>query len=424
MRFICRKSSLKGDVRIPGSKSHTIRAVAIASLAEGESMITSPLESDDAMAAVGAYRLLGADITLTPEVWRVRGTGGKLQTPDDIINTMNSGTTMNVALGSCALLREGIAVLTGDGQVRRRPSGPLAQSLNDLGASVASTRHNGCPPFVVRGRLRGGTTTIEAKSSQYVTSLLLNAALADGDTRIIVPLLMEQPYVEMTMDWLRRQGIRFGHDEMREFRVPGGQKYQPVNRPIPADFSSATFFLAVGALEGNSVTCLGLDMTDTQGDKAVTEYLRRMGAKVDARENAIHVQAGDLVGTDIDLNATPDALPMMAVVGCFARGRTRLLNVPQARIKETDRIAVMCAELKKMGAAISEIKDGLVIEESRLKGAHVQGHGDHRVVMSLAVAGLCAGGETVIDTAEAVSVTFPTFLESMKRLGANIAAEE
>jgi 3-phosphoshikimate 1-carboxyvinyltransferase len=376
------------------------------------------------MAAVGAYRLLGAEIELTPDEWRVRGIGGKLRTPDDVINTLNSGTTMNVVLGSCALLREGVAALTGDAQVRRRPSGPLAQSLNDLGASVTSTRNNGCPPFVVRGRLRGGTTSIEARSSQYVTSLLINTPFADGDSRIIVPLLMEQPYVEMTMDWLRRQGIKFENDDLREFRVPGGQRYKPVNRTIPADFSSATFFLAASALGENDVTSLGLDMNDTQGDKAVVDYLRQMGAKVEVREGAIRVQAGELRGVDLDLNATPDALPMMAVVGCFAKGTTRLLNVPQARIKETDRITVMCAELKKMGAKISELKDGLVVEQSKLKGAKVNGHGDHRIVMALAVAGLCSPGQTLIDTAEAVGVTFPTFLECMRDLGAKIVAQQ
>jgi 3-phosphoshikimate 1-carboxyvinyltransferase len=161
-------------------------------------------------------------------------------------------------------------------------------------------------------------------------------------------------------------------------------------------------------------------MNDTQGDKAVVEYLRRMGAKVETGEGAIRVQAGELRGADLDLNATPDALPTMAVIGCFARGTTRLLNVPQARIKETDRIAVMCAELKKMGAKVSELKDGLVVEESRLTGAEVGGHGDHRIVMALAVAGLSSSGRTVIDTAEAVGVTFPTFLECMKGLGADI----
>jgi len=423
MKFICKKSRLSGEVTIPGSKSHTIRAVAIASLAQGSSRILAPLESADALAAVEAYRRLGAEIDMQPDIWRVEGTGGMLLAPDDVIDVKNSGTTMRTVLGSCALLRDGMAVVTGDAQVRSRPAGPLADSLNDLGASVCSTRDNGQAPFVIQGRLCGGETTIEALTSQYVTSLLLNTPLSDGDTTIQVPVLNEQPYVQMTVDWLQRQGIQLEHDEMREFRVPGGQSYTTVDRKIPADFSSATFFLAAGALGDNDVILRGLDMSDSQGDKAVVDYLRQMGAEVEVQDDLIRVRGGELHGTELDLNATPDALPMMAVVGCFAKGTTTLANVPQARIKETDRIAVMCAELARMGARIRELEDGLVIEESDLAGTDLDGHDDHRVVMALAVAGLATRGETVIDSAEAVEVTFPTFLNCMTGLGANLSPQ-
>lgn len=422
MKFRCSKSRLAGEVTIPGSKSHTIRAVAIASLASGDSRILAPLESADTLAAVEAYRCLGAQIDMQPDMWRVSGTGGTLQAPDNVIDVKNSGTTIRTVLGSCALLSEGMAVVTGDAQVCNRPAGPLADSLNDLGASVRSTRNNGRSPFVVQGRLRGGETTIEALTSQYVTSLLLNTPLSDGDTTIHVPVLNEQPYVQITIDWLQRQGIEFENDGMREFRVPGGQRYRTVDRRIPADFSSATFFLAAGALSDNDVILRGLDMDDSQGDKAVVDYLRQMGADVDVQSETIRVRAGQLQGMELDLNATPDALPMMAVIGCFAKGTTTLANVPQARIKETDRIAVMCAELSRMGARITEREDGLVIEESDLTGTELDGHDDHRVVMALAVAGLASKGETVINSAEAVQVTFPTFLECMTRLGANLLA--
>ena len=400
MKFICKKSRLCGEVTIPGSKSHTIRAVAIASLAQGSSRILAPMESADSLAAVEAYRRLGAEIDMQPEIWRVEGTGGMLRVPDDVIDVKNSGTTMRTVLGSCALLRDGMAVVTGDAQVRNRPAGPLADSLNDLGASVRSTRDNGKPPFVVQGRLRGGATTIDGFDSQYVTSLLLNTPLADSDTTIYVPALNEQPYVQITIDWLRRQGIEFEHDEMREFRVSGGQSYKTVDHKIPADFSSGTFFLAAGALGDNDVILRGLDISDPQGDKAVVDYLREMGAGVEVQDEMIRVRAGELRGAELDLNATPDALPMMAVVGCFAKGTTTLANVPQARIKETDRIAVMCTELSRMGARIRELEDGLVIEESDLTGTKVSGHGDHRVVMALAVAGMASGGETIIDSAD------------------------
>ncbi len=420
MKLLVEGSALRGTVDIPGSKSHTIRAVAIAALAEGTSVIEHPLDSADARAAFRAYRAMGARIEEEEHAWRVEGTGGVPVVPDDVIDVANSGTTMRIALGSAALIRDGLAVLTGDSQVRRRPCGPLAEALNDMGANVRSTRGNGCPPFVVEGTLRGGETTLEAVTSQYVTSVLMNAPLAKRDTVLHVPVLNEQPYVEITLDWLKRQGIQLEHaEDLSEFRVPGGQRYAPVQRRIPGDFSSATFFLAAGGLCDNEVFSRGLDMGDTQGDKAVVDYLREMGAKVSEEDNGVRVKAEGLHGVEIDLNATPDALPMMAVLGCFCTGETRLVNVPQARLKETDRITVMRTELEKMGAKIRELEDGLVIEESHLQPAEVEGHDDHRVVMSLAIAGTMLPGTTTIHGFEAVNITFPTFLDALKDLGGN-----
>ena len=420
--LVCGCSQLRGDVVIPGSKSHTIRAVAIASLAEGDSFIERPLESEDARASIVAYRALGATIEIGSDAWRVHGFGGTPQAPDDVIDVANSGTTMRIATGSCSLLRSGAAVLTGDDQIRRRPCGPVAKSLTDLGAKVWSTRGNGCPPMIVEGRLRGGNTTIEAVSSQYLTSLLMAAPLADGDTTIDVALLNEGPYVEMTLDWLRRQGIvveQEGATPGKDLRyhVRGGQRYLPVSRPIPADWSTATFFLAAGALGDNAIRVQGLDLSDTQGDRAVLDYVRRLGARVVVDADGILVQANDLVGCEFDLNATPDALPMMAVVGCFARGETRLVNVPQARLKETDRIAVMRQELQKLGATIDELPDGLVIKQSTLRGGHVEGHDDHRVVMALAIAGTHMDGVTTIHGSEAMAVTYPGFVDAITALG-------
>lgn len=423
MDIVGEKSSLRGSVVIPGSKSHTIRAVAIGGLAAGQSCVRAPLDSEDTRAAVRAYRALGAEITLEEGLWRIKGCAGAPQTPENVIDAANSGTSLNVALGSCALLRSGTAVLTGDRQVRRRSSRALAGSLNDLGARVRSTRDNGCAPFVVQGVLRGGTTTLEAVSSQYLTSLLLNAPLGGGNTQIAVPLLYERPYVEMTLDWLVRQGIAVKHDQLRSFQIPGGQRYQAFDRRIPADFSSATFFLAAGALDGNDVTCQGLDMNDTQGDRAVVDYLRQMGAKITCGSEGVRVQSAALRGCELDLNATPDALPMMSVLACFAEGATRLCNVPQARIKETDRIAVMKTELERLGARVEELEDGLVIEPGPLKAAGVDGHGDHRVIMALAIAATRLEGRTAIHGGEAVNVTFPNFLELLSGLGGKIRSE-
>ncbi|MFP4501779.1 MAG: 3-phosphoshikimate 1-carboxyvinyltransferase [Candidatus Hydrogenedentota bacterium] len=421
MKLIVEGCNLRGSANIPGSKSHTIRAMAIASLAAGESVIHQPLQSADTLAAFHAYKALGAQVQVDGNAWRVQGCGGQFATPDTVIDTGNSGTTMNMVLGSTALLAQGLAVLTGDAQVRRRPSGPLAQSLNDLGATVRATRDNGCPPFVVAGRLRGGETTLAATSSQYLSSLLINSAVAPDDTAITLSVLHEAPYVHITLDWLAKQGVTVTHDdELTHFHVPGNQTYRPVNRRIPGDFSSATFFLAAGALPDNEVLCRGLDMTDTQGDKAVVDYLRQMGAAVAVEEAGVHVAARRLTGIEIDLNATPDALPMMAVVGCFAHGETRLVNVAHARDKETDRLTVMREELTKLGADIVERPDGLVIREHGMHAGEVDGRGDHRVVMALAIAGTLLNGTTTIHGYEAVEITFPNFLEVLRGLGANV----
>ncbi|MBI5397458.1 MAG: 3-phosphoshikimate 1-carboxyvinyltransferase, partial [Verrucomicrobia bacterium] len=370
------------------------------------------------------FSALGAKIECRPDTWVVQGTGGELSVPENVVDVGNSGTTVNVALGTAALLRKGLVVFTGDHQIRRRPAGSLIAALNDLGARVEATRGNGCPPIVVRGRLRGGTTSMECKTSQYLTSLLINAPLGDGDSTIRVPLLHEVPYVEITLDWLARLGIKLERDGMKEFRVPGGQGYKAFTRRIPADFSSATFFLCAGAIGDNELIVQGLDLNDPQGDNAVLDYLRAMGARVEVTPDGVRVRPGNLKGCRIDMNATPDAVPMMAALACFAQGTTTLANVPQARIKETDRIAVMREELTKLGARIRELPDGLVIEQSKLTGAEVSGHDDHRVVMSLAVAASAIPGETTIRTAEAAAVTFPAFADLMRGIGADIRSTE
>jgi len=430
MHLIARPSRLSGSVPMPGSKSHTIRAVAIASLATGESLIREPLDSLDAQAAVRAYRALGAQIdTSDPRLWRVRGVGGRPRVPEDIIDVGNSGTTLRIAIGSAALLPldTGHAVFTGDHQIRRRPVEPLLASLRDLGATAFSVRRNACAPAVVGGQILGGRTAIDATNSQYLTSLLLNCPLADPSrayTEIEVTRLGERPYVEMTLDWLDRQGIRYENDSFRRFIIPGGQAYRPFDRAVPADWSSATFFLVAGAICEGQVTATGLDPRDTQGDRAVAEYLRAMGARVDVSDDRVSVARGDLNGVEIDLNATPDALPALAVAACFAHGTTQLINVEEARRKETDRIRVMATELRKLGADIDERPDGLVIRGRPLRGGRVEGHDDHRVVMALVLVGLAGTEPVTVSTAEAAAVTFPRFVELMRSLGADIETTE
>jgi len=413
------RSRTRGTVRIPGSKSHTIRALFIASLAEGRSVISHPLLSKDAFSAVEVCKAFGACIENTGDSFIIDGFGGVPAIPDDVVDVGNSGTTLRFAMMTAGLA-EGWTVFTGDSQIRRRPLGPLIKAMNQLGGNVFSTRGNDMAPVAVRGRLKGGSTDLDAFTSQYLSSILINAPLLDQDTEVIITRLNERPYVEMTMWWLDGQGIEYANEDFRRIKIKGRQRYRAFSTEIPGDFSSATFFMALAAISGEEFVLKNLDMTDPQGDKMVLRYLEDMGAAVSCREYGIVIRGNGLKGIEIDMNATPDALPAMAVAGCFAKGETRLVNVPQARVKETDRIRVMCSELSKMGADVEELPDGLIIRESKLRGCRVNGHGDHRVVMALAIAGLNAEGETCIETAEAVDVTFPEFPQLIRQCGGDI----
>jgi len=422
MKLIVQKSRLKGAVTIPGSKSHTIRAVAIASLAKGQSSIRKPLVSSDTQAVVDCYRALGARIDTSDSVlWKVIGTAGQIKVPEKTIDVGNSGTTLRIAMGSAALAQAGQSTtLTGDEQIQSRPVGPLMDALSNLGARCKSIKNNGKAPLQVTGKLTGGKTTIAASTSQYLTSLLLCTPLAAKDTEIDVTLLNEPGYVQMTLDWLDKQGIEYKHENMRLFKIKGNQSYKAFDITIPADFSSATFFLCAAAIVADEVTLLGLDFSDSQPDKAVLDYLKAMGANISIEANSVKIKATLLKGVELDMNKTPDALPAMAVTAAFAEGTTKLINVPQARAKETDRIRALACELKKMGASVEELPDGLIIRHSKPIPAELHGWGDHRIVMALSLAGLSLGGQCTIDTAEAMSVTFPNYVELMKSIGANM----
>ncbi len=437
------QGDVSGTITIPASKSQTIRALLIAAAAEGVSRLHNPLVSQDTLSCLAFCESIGAEIVKRDTYWDVTGASGTEKTSKLnrkytkesplVLDVGNSGTTLYLGAGFAASL--GIPViLTGDEQIRNRPVENLLNSLRDLGAEVSfilpdlpKTQHPsvlkgapGCPPVYIKGPLSGGFTSIACPTSQYLSCLLLAAPAALGQSSIEVTLLNEAPYAEMTLEWLNEQKIPYQHEEMYQFTFPGNSGYQSFEKLIPGDYSSASFFFCAAAVTGSTLTINGLVENDSQGDKAVLGWLEQMGCKIVWNGDAITVSGpirGNLKGIDIDLNSAPDALPILAVTGCFASGTTRLLNVPQARIKETDRIEVMAKELSRLGADITELEDGMVIRGvEKLSGGIVEGHGDHRVIMSLAVAGLCTETPLTITGAEAASVTFPTFFNLLEEI--------
>ncbi len=419
MKIKVKKSKLNGIISVPSSKSHTIRAIAIATAAEGRSKIYNPLISEDATAALNAAKLLGAKISATDGLWKVDGTGGNLTKNSNVIDMQNSGTSLRIFAGLAATANFHVT-FDGDSSLRTRPMSPLLSALEKLGVSITST--DGHCPLTISGPLTGGKTTVEGTSSQFLTSLLIALPLAEQDSYIKVIGLNERPYVEMTLDWLCKEGIQIEYpQDMSYFKIKGNQKYPSFETTIPADFSTAAFPLAGAVLTQGKVTIRDLDFSDHQGDKAVFEYMSRMGANIKKNKHMTEITASNqLEGKTFDLNATPDALPVMSVAGALSSGITTLENCPQARIKETDRIKCMTCELRKMGAEITELEDGMIIKSSELHGAEVESYGDHRIAMALTIAGMCASGETVINRAEAAAVTYPSFVKDFQQLTADI----
>ena len=411
------RSVVSGSVYAPPSKSYTHRAILITALGPG-GVVRRPLVSADTRATISASESFGARVYLDDEV-KIEGVFGSPRTPDDVINVLNSGTTLRFC-SAVAALTDG-AVLTGDASIRTRPNAPLLDCLNELGATAFSIRNNGKAPLVVRGKLNGGKSRLNGGvSSQFLSALLIALPLAEVDSRIVIEGdLKSRPYAEITLDMLADAGAEIDA-RPQEFLISGRQSYNLRSYTIPGDFSSASYPLAAAAVTGSEVTVRGI-LPSRQGDSAIIDILKRMGAQVswDRAKGDLRIRGGDLTGTDVDASLTPDLVPTIAVLGAVARGRTVVRNAEHVRHKETDRLHAMAVELSKMGAEIKERPDGLEIEGGKLHGAEVHGYDDHRIVMALAVAGLVAG-KTKIDTAESVDVSYPGFFQEMIRLGADV----
>jgi 3-phosphoshikimate 1-carboxyvinyltransferase len=416
---------LRGAVKIPPNKSQSFRALIMAGLAEGASRIVAPAVSNDWMLGTEALEMLGAKVEPhAEEVWEVTGTSGRLQTPEDVLNCGNSGIILRffTALSACC---EGHTVLTGDHSLRHiRPMQALVDAINQLGAWAVCTKADGHAPVVVRGRLKGGRADLDGSDSQPVSALLIASALADAPTELMVRNPGEKPWVGVTLSWLRRCGVEFSQEDFTCYRIRGQSRWKGFEYQVPLDWSAALYPIVAAILTPSSeVRIPGMDPGDPQGDKKVVEILHEMGADIRLENGCLTARSSGLKGRTIDCNDFIDQLPLLAVVGAVAEGETILTDAAVCRSKECDRIAAMCRSLSAMGADVEERPDGLVIRRSGLHGARLNSFHDHRLVMTLTVAGLIAEGRTVIEDTDCVKKTFPHFPESMISLGAEIQKE-
>jgi len=409
---------IHGTIRPPGSKSLTNRALIVAALAQGSSHLTGALDSKDTRVMVDSLRRLGLTIEhdLDRAEVRLEGLAGRPAASSAELWLENSGTSIRFLTALCAL-GEGRFRLDGNARMRERPIGELVAALNQLGANVRCEQDNECPPVIVETRgLPGGTARVGGSiSSQYLSALLMAAPGAQGPVTIeVADQLVSEPYVEMTLAVMRDFGVNV------ETRAPGTyhiepQIYQGREWDIEPDASAASYFFGAAAVTGGEVTVTGLGRNALQGDVAFVDALEQMGCTVSSGPSQITVCGGALRGIDIDMNGISDTAQTLAAVATFAEGPTRIRNVAHIRHKETDRIAAVATELRRIGQQVEEFPDGMTIFPQPVRPATIATYDDHRMAMSFALVGLRAPGIRIADPG-CTAKTYPGYFEDLERL--------
>ncbi|MBI2823722.1 MAG: 3-phosphoshikimate 1-carboxyvinyltransferase [Planctomycetia bacterium] len=406
-------------IRPPGSKSITNRALVCAALADGRSTLAGLLASEDTRVMIDALRKLGVAVGIDAATCTatIEGCGGRIPAAQADLYVANSGTTVRFLTAMLALA-SGTFRLDGTPRMRERPIGSLIAALRSLGVDVASEQNNDCPPVrMVASGLKGGAATIRGDvSSQFLSGLLMAAPYARSPVSLAVEgELVSQPYVRMTLAVMAAFGVAVDGADLRRIAVPLAH-YRGTSYVIEPDASAASYFWGAAAIAGGRVTVEGLSRTSLQGDTAFVDVLERMGCRVERGADQITVRSGDrLVGVEADMNAISDTVQTLAAVALFAEGPTTITGVAHIRHKETDRIAALATELRKLGAGVVEHDDGLVIAPGPLRGAAIDTYDDHRMAMSLALVGLRVP-EVVIRDPGCTAKTYPEFFADLARL--------
>lgn len=413
---------VSGAVRVVGSKSLTNRALVCAALADGACTLRGASVSDDTHAMIDALRTLGVPVDIDDSRCSiaVRGCGGMVPADEAVLNVGDAGTAMRFLTALCTL-GYGRFELDGSSRMRQRPIGALVDALRQLGAGIDFSGERGFPPVTILSRgLPGGHAEFDSpQSSQFVSAILMAAPYAARDVTVSIEGdFPSRPYVEMTLALMRRMGVEALAGEDARFIVPAGQRYRADEVQIEPDASAATYFWAAAAITGGRVCVRGLDATSLQGDVGFVSVLERMGCAVEASAEGLVVAGppgGRLRAVDMNLCAMPDTAQTLAVAALFADGPTRIRNVSNLRVKETDRISALARELSKLGASVETVADGLTITPpASLASAEIDTYNDHRMAMSFALAGLRT--PIVIRDPQCVSKSFPAYFETLVRL--------
>lgn len=421
----------EGQAQIPGSKSHSIRALLLAGLARGKSTIQNILFSQDTRSCINVLKAWGVDFEETTKDITVYSKGlselsfyTEKEGSNEVlrINVGNSGTTLYLATAIAALGNRKLE-FDGDTSIRNRSARELLQALQERGAKI---EHSGnyCAPYTVQGPVQGGNVSIDCPTSQYLSGLLIALSLTENSSNIRARLLGEFPYVAMTVQWLKMRNIHITHDDdYKNFTVPARGSIDPFTAAITGDYSSAAFFICAAAILNARIEILGLDPEDIQADRELIAVLETMGAHFEWEQakNKLWLlrvnSRNGLSGGTFNLRNIPDSLPILAVTACYARTPVTLTGIAHARIKESDRIAVMARELGKIGVRCQEFDDGITIYPDAIQGGSVDSHGDHRIAMALAIAALGSQKGITIKNHTVTDITFPHFFEILGSLG-------
>ncbi|HCL5256956.1 TPA: 3-phosphoshikimate 1-carboxyvinyltransferase [Salmonella enterica] len=410
-----------GAINLPGSKSVSNRALLLAALACGKTVLTNLLDSDDVRHMLNALSALGINYTLSADRTRcdITGNGGALRAPGALeLFLGNAGTAMR-PLAAALCLGQNEIVLTGEPRMKERPIGHLVDALRQGGANIDYLEQENYPPLRLRGGFTGGDVEVDGSvSSQFLTALLMTAPLAPKDTIIHVKgELVSKPYIDITLNLMKSFGVEIANHHYQQFVVKGGQQYQSPGRYlVEGDASSASYFLAAGAIKGGTVKVTGIGRNSMQGDIRFADVLEKMGATITWGDDFIACTRGELHAIDMDMNHIPDAAMTIATTALFAKGTTTLRNIYNWRVKETDRLFAMATELRKVGAEVEEGHDYIrITPPAKLHHADIGTYNDHRMAMCFSLVALSDTPVTILDP-KCTAKTFPDYFEQLARI--------